>query len=156
MSEEVDLTGYEYIGKAPYSKTPDMLALDSKEARFVLHRTKRKKSYQVVFDTHWSEVVSFDCCEVNYAKDDKSWPLDDDPLKDMEVIGPAGMLFIFLKPTDQNFFQIHETHPEIFMLYTLPFLAAGGVFIHFKRKSCGYRKKTRPSRTAVRRSAVNR
>ena len=111
MSEEVDLTGYEYIGKAPYSKKPDILALDSKEARFVLHRTKKKKSYQVVFDIDWSEVVSFECCEVNYAKDDKSWPLDDDPRKGMEIIGPAGMLFFFLKPTDQNFFQIWSYIP---------------------------------------------
>ena len=106
MSEEIDLSGYEYTSQAPYSETPDITAIGSEGARLVLHRTKKRKSYTAVYDVLWSEVKSFECCEVNYAKDDKSWPLDEEPVQNLDIIGPAGMLFFYLIPEDQGVFQV--------------------------------------------------
>jgi len=115
MSNEINLFDYEYVGEHPYPENPDKVdkvAINSNGARFVLHRTKKRKSYDVAYDLEWSEVVSFECCEVNIGKDDKSWPLNEKAPKNLDIVGQAGMLFIFLKPTESNFFQIWTYIPR--------------------------------------------
>ncbi|MHA1907922.1 MAG: hypothetical protein ACW98Y_11550 [Candidatus Thorarchaeota archaeon] len=111
MSDDYNFSHYEYVGKDPYSKKPDIVAYNSEGVRFILNRTKRKKSYTEVFDIEWSEVISFECCEVSYGKDDKSWPLDEEQVDDIDFIGEAGMVFFFIM-IESNTFQIWSYIPH--------------------------------------------
>jgi len=107
MSDDYfDLSDFEYIGVNPFSEKPEKIGIGSQGVRFVLHRTKKRKSYQTVYDLDWDEVISYECAEVNYCKDDKSWPLDEEPAEDLNIIGPAGMIFFFLLPKQPGIFQI--------------------------------------------------
>jgi hypothetical protein len=111
MTEEVDLSEYEYIGTAPYSDRPDRVGIGAQGVRFVLHRTKKRKSYQTAYDLEWSEVISYECAKVNYCEEAKSWPIDEEPLDDLKQIGPAGMIFFFLLPKVPGILQIWSYIP---------------------------------------------
>ena len=105
------LSDFDYVGEHPYSETPDKIGIGSEGVRFVLHRTKKRKSYQTVYNLDWKDVISFECAEVNYCEDDKSWPLDEEPTKDLKIIGPAGMVFFFLLPKEPGIFQVWSYIP---------------------------------------------
>jgi len=113
MTEEAHLVDYEYVGIDPYSERPDKIGIGEQGVRFVLQRKKKRKRdwYQTIYDFEWSEVVSFEVCDVSYAKNDKSWPLDEDPREKLDIIGPAGMAFFFLIPKDEGVFQIWSYIP---------------------------------------------
>lgn len=113
MTDDAHLIDYEYVGTDPYSEKPDRVGIGQKGVRFVLQRKKKRarKWYQTVYDIEWSEIVSFECCEVSYAKEDKSWPLDEEPRENLDVVGPAGMLFFFIMPKDEGVFQIWSYIP---------------------------------------------
>ncbi|MHA1613938.1 MAG: hypothetical protein ACTSYJ_03785 [Candidatus Thorarchaeota archaeon] len=111
MLDDADLSDYEYIGTHPYSDGPDKIAIGAQGIRFVLHRTKKRKSYQTVYNLDWEEVISFECTEVNYCEEDKSWPIDEEPVEDLDIIGPAGMAFFFLMPKVPGILQIWSFIP---------------------------------------------
>ena len=111
MSRDLDLTDFEYTGDDPFSTEPGRIQLGESGIRFDLPRTKRKKKYRVLFDAKWSEVVSFECCEINYCQDDKSWPLREELPADFKSIGEAGLLFMYLIPDDEAHFQIWGSIP---------------------------------------------
>ena len=113
MSDEVDLSDYEYVGVDPYSEKPDKVAIGSQGIRFVLQREKKRtrKSYQAVYDIEWSEIISFECCEVSYAKEGKSWPIDEDPREKLDIVGASGMIFFFLMPKDEGVFEVWSYIP---------------------------------------------
>ena len=106
MLDDVDLSDFEYIGEDPYSDKPDKIAIGIQGIRFVLNRRKKRKSYETVYNLSWEEIVSFNCTEVNYGKEGKSWPFDEEPLEDIDIIGPAGMAFFFLMPKVPGILQI--------------------------------------------------
>lgn len=112
MSRDLDLTDFEYVGVDPHSKTVGELNICAKGARFVLPRERKGKAYQALFDVDWSEVVSFECCEVNYCRDEKSWPLKEELPEDYKVIGPAGMLFVYAMPFGEADFQVWAYIPQ--------------------------------------------
>jgi len=111
MLDDVDLSDFEYVGEDPFSDTPDRIAIGVQGIRFVLNRTKKRKSYQTVYNLTWEEIISFECAEVNYGKDGKSWPIHEDPVEDLNVIGPAGMAFFFLMPKVPGILQIWSFIP---------------------------------------------
>jgi hypothetical protein len=111
MTEHADLSDYEYIGTAPYSDTPDKIGIGAQGVRFILHRTKKRKSYQTTYDLEWSEVISFECAEVNYGEGEKSWPIHEEQPEDFKLIGPAGMMFFFLLPKVPGILQIWSYIP---------------------------------------------
>ena len=112
MSDDnFDLSDFEYVGTQPFSETPDKIGIGSEGVRFVLHRTKKRKSYQTVYDLSWKDVISYECAEVNYCEDDKSWPIDEELTEDLKIIGPAGMVFFFLLPKEPGIFQVWSYIP---------------------------------------------
>ncbi|NHJ13794.1 MAG: hypothetical protein EAX95_08955 [Candidatus Thorarchaeota archaeon] len=102
---------WEYVGAAPYTKENAEFRLNSEEVEFILPRKKRGRSYSVVFTAKWFEIVSFDCSEIVFCKDDKTWPLDEPLPSDFKEIGPAGIFFAFLRAGGEAFFQIWSIIP---------------------------------------------
>ena len=111
MTEDVDLSDFEYIGISPYSDRPDKIGIGAQGVHFMLQRTKKRKSYQTTYDLEWSEVISYECAKVNYGKEERSWPVDENPIDDFKIIGPAGMIFFFLLPKIPGIFQIWSYIP---------------------------------------------
>ena len=111
VSEESGLADFEYVGEDPYNKAAGELKLGSEGARFILPRKQRGRSYRAIFDVDWLDVISFECCEVNFCEDDKSWPLQEEPPEDYKIIGPAGMFFVFLMALGEAAFQIWAFTP---------------------------------------------
>lgn len=106
------MTDFQYLGEDPYSKNIGELKIGPKGARFVLPREKKTRSYKAQFDLEWSEVLCFECCEVNYCHDYKSWPLHEEPPSGYEIIGPAGMFFVNLLLNGEAQFQIWAYIPR--------------------------------------------
>lgn len=111
MSRDIGLTGFEYAGKDPFGKTSSELLISPAGARFDLPREKKTRSYKVTFDVRWAEVVSYECCRVNVCADEKSWPIGEEIPPKYEVIGPAGMLFVYLLIEKKAHFQIWAYFP---------------------------------------------
>jgi hypothetical protein len=111
MSDTFDPEEFEFTTIDPYSKGRGELKIGPQGVRFILPRKKKGRSYRAAFDVEWSDVVSYECCEVNYCKDDKSWPLHEEIPKDYKAIGPAGMLFFFLRSVQEAYFQIWTYMP---------------------------------------------
>jgi hypothetical protein len=111
LSRDLQFNDFEYKGDDPYSKSPGHLMLGPAGARFVLPRERKTRSYRVLFDLKWPEVVSYDCCKVNICKDEKSWPADEQLPPGYDVIGEAGMLFVYLMIEHQADFQIWAYFP---------------------------------------------
>ncbi|RDE16826.1 MAG: hypothetical protein C4K47_00775 [Candidatus Thorarchaeota archaeon] len=111
LSRDLGLSGFEYTGEDQYSKTIGELMIGAGGARFVLPRERKTRSYKVMFDLQWPEVVSYDCCKVSICKDEKSWPIDEELPAGYEVIGTAGMLFVYLIIEQSANFQIWAYFP---------------------------------------------
>ncbi|MFW9908726.1 MAG: hypothetical protein ACFFEF_09140 [Candidatus Thorarchaeota archaeon] len=97
---------WDIICADPYSSEQAELRMNSEQIDFILPRKKKGRSYRVVFNVKWDEIVSFDCSEVMYCKDEMTWPLGEPLPKGYKEIGPAGIFFAFLRAADQAFFQI--------------------------------------------------
>ncbi|MGM0686239.1 MAG: hypothetical protein ACQET3_04675, partial [Promethearchaeati archaeon] len=69
-------------------------------------REKRFRTYTTEYDVLWNDIISYESCEVMLCEDDKSWPIDEPLPENFEPINPASMLFIFLLPAEDEFFQI--------------------------------------------------
>lgn len=106
MDRDANSNDFDYEGSSPQSKLLSVTKLGPNGARFIVTRKKGRQFHEVTLDVEWSEVISFETCEVNIGKDEKSWPLDEDLPSKFNVMGPAGMLFLFLKPSESTFFQI--------------------------------------------------
>lgn len=102
---------WDYMGIAPYSKGKAEFKLNSEEVEFVLPRKKKGRSYSVVFTAKWFEIVSFDCSEITFCKDEKSWPISEVLPADYKEVGPAGIFFTFLRAGGEAFFQIWSVIP---------------------------------------------
>jgi hypothetical protein len=111
MSDDDRLPDIEYLGTCPYSKTRHELQINSTNARFILPRQKKGKQYQAVFDAEWNEVVSFEVCEVQYCKDEETWPLDEELPGGMKPIGTVGLVFLYTTPFGRAIFPIWTTIP---------------------------------------------
>ena len=112
MSRDLDLTEFQYVGVDPYSETVGELKIGPKGVRFVLPRQKKGRTYQALFDVEWPEVISFECCEVSYCKDEKSWPLEEELPDGYKAIGPAGMFFVYAMPYGEAEFQVWAFIPK--------------------------------------------
>jgi hypothetical protein len=111
MSNGDILPDLEYLGNCPYSNARSELQINPTYARFILPRQKKRRQYQAVFDAEWDEVVSFEVCEVQYCRDEESWPLDEELLEGMKPIGTAGMVFLYTAPFGRAIFPIWTTIP---------------------------------------------
>jgi hypothetical protein len=96
----------EYVGRHPYEASKNELRITADGAHFSLKREKRFRTYTTDYDVAWDDVISYESCDVMLCEDDKSWPTDEPLPEDFQPIAEAGMLFIFLMPTENEFFQI--------------------------------------------------
>ncbi|MEM2143710.1 MAG: hypothetical protein QXS20_06390 [Candidatus Thorarchaeota archaeon] len=103
---------YDYVGADPYSKIHGETRISQTGVEFLLPRKKRGKSYTVQFDVTWPEVIAFDSSRVNCCKDDKTWPISETPPDGYDVIGPGGILFLFMRARGEAFFQVWSIVPE--------------------------------------------
>ncbi|MHA2602792.1 MAG: hypothetical protein AM324_011765 [Candidatus Thorarchaeota archaeon SMTZ1-83] len=110
MSDNEKLPDIEYAGIDPYDARQE-LQINPEYGRFTLPRQKRKREYRAQYDAKWSEVVSFEVCEVYQCQDDKTWPLHEDLPDGFQRIGPAGMVYLFLMPFGRAIFPIWITIP---------------------------------------------
>ncbi|MBS3795940.1 MAG: hypothetical protein KGY80_13635, partial [Candidatus Thorarchaeota archaeon] len=102
----------EYVGRHPYEASKNELRITADGAHFSLKREKRFRTYTTDYDVAWDDVISYESCDVMLCEDDKSWPTDEPLPEDFQPIAEAGMLFIFLMPTENEFFQIWAYIPE--------------------------------------------
>ncbi len=106
MSDDITKERYEYVRRHPYEPSKNELQISPDAIHFTLQREKRFRTYTTDYDVLWKDIVSYESCEVTLGEEDMSWPIDESPPEDFEPIGPAGMLFIFLTPSENEFFQI--------------------------------------------------
>lgn len=110
MSTNERLPDLEYLGIDPFTDKQE-LQINAEFARFILPREKRRKEYQAIYDADWKEVISFEVCEVQHCKDDKTWPLHEELPDGYNPIGPSGMVYLFLMPFGRAVFPIWITIP---------------------------------------------
>ncbi|NHI88632.1 MAG: hypothetical protein EAX87_03855 [Candidatus Thorarchaeota archaeon] len=96
----------------PYSKERAELRMNADQIDFILPRRKRGRSYNVVFNVKWDEIISFDCSQIIYCKDELTWPAEEPLPKKYVEIGPAGIFFLFLRAGGEAFFQIWAIVPQ--------------------------------------------
>jgi hypothetical protein len=112
MIDDERLPDIEYLGICPHSKKKHELQINSEYARFILPREKRRKEFQALYDAEWKEVVSFEVCEVHFAKDGETWPLGEEIVDDkFKPIDTAGLVFLYMMPFGRAFFPIWTTIP---------------------------------------------
>jgi hypothetical protein len=105
LTRDENLTDFDYEGISPQSEHPGELKLGPNGARFIFPHKKRRRSYEAALDVRWSEVISFEVSEVIVCKNRKSWPLNEDLPDKYKPLGPAGMVFLFMRPSNEMFFQ---------------------------------------------------
>ncbi|MFW9802000.1 MAG: hypothetical protein ACFFFC_05080 [Candidatus Thorarchaeota archaeon] len=110
MKKKERLPDLEYLGIDPFNEKQE-LQINTEFGRFILPREKRRKEYQAQYDANWNDVVSFEVCEVQHCKDEKTWPLHEELPDGYEPIGPAGMVFLFSMPFGKAVFPIWVTIP---------------------------------------------
>jgi len=112
MTDDEQLSDIEYIGICPYSAKTHELQINSEMARFILPRKEKRKEFQAVYDAKWEEIISFEVCEVHFAKDGETWPLGEEIVNEnFEPFETAGMVFLYLMPFGRAFFPIWTTIP---------------------------------------------
>lgn len=112
MTADERLPDIEYLGNCPYSDKKHELQINKTLARFILPREKKRKEYQAVFDAEWDEVISFEVCEVHYAKGGDTWPLGEEIVDEkFTPIDSAGLVFLYVMPFGRAVFPIWTTIP---------------------------------------------
>jgi len=111
MTKDDRLSDVEYTGICPFSEKRHELQINREVARFILPRVKKRKEYSALYDAELDEVISFEVSEVHFGKDGETWPLDEDVPNDFELVGAAGMVFLFMMPFGKAVFPIWTTIP---------------------------------------------
>ncbi|MFW9800697.1 MAG: hypothetical protein ACFFD9_09690 [Candidatus Thorarchaeota archaeon] len=105
MTPDADFTNFEYEGISPQRELPGELKLGPEGARFIFPQKKRRRTYEAALDVEWTNVISFEASEVIVCKHRKSWPLKEELPDKYKPLGPAGMVFLFMKASDDMYFQ---------------------------------------------------
>ena len=112
MTQDETLPDIEYLGVCPYSEKRHEIQINPTHARFILPREKKKKEIQAVFDAEWKEVISFEVCDVHYAKGGETWPIGEELVdKKFKPIDSAGMVFLYVMPFGRAIFPAWTTIP---------------------------------------------
>ena len=112
MTEDETLPDIEYLGVCPYSEKRHEFQINPTHARFILPREKKKKVYRAGYDTEWKDVVSFEVCDVHYAKGGDTWPIGEELVdRKFKPIDSAGMVFLYIMPSGTAVFPIWTTIP---------------------------------------------
>ncbi len=103
---------YEHISKDPYNEQGGELRFSSSGMEFILPRKKRGRKYKILFEVLWDEVLAYDCSEIQFCKDEKTWPLNEQLPDDYSPVGTAGMFFVFMRAKGEAYFQIWAIIPQ--------------------------------------------
>ena len=112
MTQDETLPDIEYLGVCPYSEKRHEFQINPTHARFILPREKKMKGYLAGYDTEWKDVVSFEVCDVHYAKGGNTWPIGEELVdRKFKPIDSAGMVFLYIMPSGTAVFPIWTTIP---------------------------------------------
>jgi hypothetical protein len=107
--DEID---WDIISTNPYSEKKAELRMNAEQIDFVLPRKKRGRSYNVVFNVKWDEIVSFDCSPITYCQKELTWPAAEPLPEKYDAVGQAGIFFLFLRAGGEAYFQIWAIVPQ--------------------------------------------